>query len=99
MDVFNPGNELVGEEQDSLQGELAIAEVEKILQARSEKIKNHGIVVTFGTKPADKGDADTSRKGLVDTSLIFELRVFGLDAFELDGNFLAGDDVGALSRC
>ena len=98
MDVFDPGNELVGQEQDSLQGEFAVAEVEKILQARSEEVQNHGVVVTFGTKPADEGDADTSGKGLVDTSLIFELRVFGLDAFELNGNFFAGDDVSAWSR-
>ena len=94
VDVLDAGDKLICEEQDSLEGELAIAEVEKILQARSEEIKHHGIIVTLGSKPADEGNPDTSSEGLVDTSLIFELRVLGLDTFELDGNLFARDDVG-----
>ena len=33
MDVFNPGDELIGQQQDRLQGEFAVAKVEQILQA------------------------------------------------------------------
>jgi hypothetical protein len=94
VDVLNTGNELIGEEQDGLQGELAVAEVEEILQTGSEEVKDHCIVVTLGSEPADKWDSDTTSKGLIDTSLIFELGVLGLDALKLDGNLLAGDDVG-----
>ena len=35
MDVLDAGDELVGQEQDCLQGELAVAEVEHVLQART----------------------------------------------------------------
>jgi hypothetical protein len=37
MDVLDTGNELVGQEQDGLQRELAVAEVEQVLQARTEE--------------------------------------------------------------
>lgn len=95
VDVLNTGNELIGKEQDSLQGELAVAEVEEILKGGTEKIQDHGIVVTLGSEPANEWDANTSSKGLVDTGFILELRVLGLDALELDGNLLTGDDVSA----
>lgn len=32
VDVLDAGDELIGEEQDSLQGELAVAEVEEVLE-------------------------------------------------------------------
>lgn len=95
VDVFDTRDELIGEEQDSLERELPVAEVEQILETGAEEIKDHGIVVTLCSEPAHEGDADTAGQGLVDTSLIFELGVLGLDALELDGNLLAGDDVGA----
>lgn len=94
VDVLNAGDELVGEEQDGLQGELAVAEVEEILEGRAEQVQNHGIVVTLGAEPAHEGNSDTAGEGLVDAGLIFELRVLGLDALELDGDLLTGDDVG-----
>jgi len=95
VDVFDTRDELIGEEQDGLQGELAVAEVEQVLQAGTEKVENHGIVVTLGAEPSYEGDTDTTGQRLVNTSLILELRMLRLDALELDGNLLAGDDVGA----
>ena len=95
MDVLDAGDELIGQQKNGLQGELAVAEVEKILQAGSEEIKNHGIVVALGTKPADKWDTDTTGERLVDTGLIFELGVLGLDRLKLDGNFFTRDDISA----
>lgn len=59
MDVLNPGNELICKKQDSLQGEFAVAEVEEIFQTRSQKVEYHSIVVTFCSKPANKGNADS----------------------------------------
>lgn len=79
VNVFDAGDELIGEEKDRLQGEFAVAEVEEILQTGSEKVKHHGIVVTLGTEPANERNADTTGEGLVDTSLIFELRMLSLD--------------------
>jgi hypothetical protein len=95
VDVLNAGNELVGEEKHSLQGELAVAEVEEILQGRAEQVQDHGVVVALSTEPAHEWDTDTASEGLVDASFIFELRMLGLDALELDGDLLTGDDVGA----
>jgi hypothetical protein len=95
VDVLDSGDELVGEEQNGLEGELAVAEVEQVLQRGTKEIQDHGIVVALGTKPADEGNADTTCEGLVDAGLVFELRVLGLDALKLDGDLLAGDDVSA----
>lgn len=94
VDVLDAGDELVREEQDGLQRELAVAEVEEILQAGAEEIQDHSIVVALGAEPADKGDADAAGERLVDAGLILELGVLGLDALELDGNLLTRDDVG-----
>jgi hypothetical protein len=95
VDVLNTGDELIGEEQDGLQGEFAVAEVEEILQRGTEQIQDHGIVVTLGTEPAHEWDTDAASERLVDTGFILELRVLGLDALKLDGNLFARDDVGA----
>jgi hypothetical protein len=93
VDVFDPGDELIGKEEDGLQRELAVAEVEEILQARTEKVKNHGVVVTFSSKPANEGNPNTTSQRFVDASLIFELGMLGLDGFEFDGNFFPRYDV------
>jgi hypothetical protein len=60
MNVLNAGDKLIGEQQNGLQGEFPVAEVEEVLQTGSEKIKNHSIIVTFGTEPADEGNTDTT---------------------------------------
>ena len=93
VDIFDTGDELIGQEQNSLQGEFSVAKVEEIFQTRAEKVDNHGIIIALGTEPTDEGNADTTSEGLVDTGLIFELRVLGFDAFELDSNLFAGNDV------
>jgi len=98
VDVLDAGDELVGKEQDSLQGELAVAEVEEVLKRRAEQVQDHGVVVALGSEPADKGNANTAGERLVDAGLIFELGVLGLDALELDGNLLTRDDVGTYTR-
>lgn len=95
VDVLNAGDELISEEKNCLQRELAVAEVEQILKGGAKEIQYHGIIVTLGAEPADKGDADTSSKGLVDTGLIFKLGVLRLDALELNGNLFTRDDVGS----
>lgn len=95
VDVLDAGDELVGQEENRLQGKLAVAEVEEILEGGAEQVQNHGIVVALGAEPADERDADAASEGLVDAGLIFELGVLGLDALELDGNLLTRDDVGA----
>jgi hypothetical protein len=98
MDVLDAGDELIGEQEDGLQRELAVAEVEEIFQRGTEQIEDHGVVVALGAEPAHEGDTDTASKGLVDTGLILKLRVLSLDALKLDSNLLARDDVSAYGR-
>ena len=93
VDVLDAGDELVGKEKDRLQRELAVAEVEEVLQAGPEEVENHRVVVTFRAKPADKGYSDSTGERLVDAGFVLELGVLGFDALELDGDFLAGNDV------
>lgn len=85
--------ELVGEEKDGLEGELAVAEVEEVFERRSEKIEHHGVVVALHSEPPHKRHSNTTGERLVDLGLILELRVLGLDRLELDGDLLAGDNV------
>lgn len=95
VNVLDAGDELVGQEQDRLERELAVAEVEEILQRGAEKVEDHGVVIALGSEPTDKRNADTTSQGLVNASFILELGVLGLDALKLDGNFLARDNVGS----
>lgn len=95
MDILDAGDELISQKQDSLQRELAVAEVEEILQAGAEEVEDHGVVITLGAEPADEGNANATGEGLVDAGLILKLGVLGLDALKLDGNLFTGDDVSA----
>lgn len=95
MDVLDSRDQLVGQEENGLEGKFSIAEIEKIFERRTEEIEHHGVVVTLGSKPADERDTDTSGEGLVDSCFIFELRMFGLDGFKFDGDFFTRDDVSA----
>jgi len=54
-----------------------VAEIEKILERKSEKVKNHCVVITFRAKPSDKWHTNASGKSLVDLGFILELRVLG----------------------
>ena len=42
VNVLDPGDELIGEEQDGLQAELSVAEIEKVLQGwAAAKVDEH----------------------------------------------------------
>jgi len=71
--------QLISEQQDCLEREFAVAEVEEVLEGRTQKVDDHCIVVTFGTEPPDKGNANAASKGLVDLRLVLKLRMLGLD--------------------
>ena len=94
VDVLNPRDQLICQEEYRLQGEFPVAKVEEVFQARTKKVKDHSVVVTLSAKPTDEGDAYTAGKGLVDTGFILELRMLCLDALKLDCNLLSGYDVG-----
>lgn len=95
VDIFDAGDQLIGQEKNGLQRKFAVAKIEQVLQTGAEEVDDHRVVVTFSTEPTDEGDADTPSEGFVDAGFIFELWVLSLDAFELDSDLLAGDNVGA----
>ena len=95
VDVFNAGDELIRQEQDSLQREFAVAKIEQVLQAGAEKIKYHSIVITLCPEPANERNSDSSSERLVYTGLIFKLRMLGLDTLQFDGNLFSRNDVGS----
>lgn len=57
--------QLISEKKYSLETEFTVTEIEKILQAGTEQVQNHGVVVTFGSEPPDEGNTDASCKSLV----------------------------------
>lgn len=86
---------LVGKEQHSLERELAVAEIEEVLEGWTKEVDDHGVVVAFLAVPSDKGDTDAACERLVDFCLVLELRVLSLDRLELDGYLFARDDINA----
>jgi len=93
--VLDTVNHLICKHENCLEGELAIAEVEEILERRSQQIDNHDVVVTLDSVPMHIGDTNTAGKNLVEFGLVKKLRMLGLDGLKLDGNLLVGLDVGA----
>lgn len=57
MQVFDAREHLVGKHEDSLEAELAVAEIEEVLQTGAQQIYDHHIVVALYAIPADVGDA------------------------------------------
>jgi hypothetical protein len=86
-------NELVGEEESRLEAELAVAEVEEVLEGRTEQVEHHGVVVALDSEPPHERHTNSSGEGLIDLGLVLELRVLRLDRLELDGDLLTRDDV------
>jgi len=78
---------------ESLEAELAVAEIEEVFEGGTEKVKNHGIVITFCSEPPNERHANATRKCLIDLRFVFELGMLGLHRFKFDGNFLARDNV------
>ena len=87
--IDNNTDQLIRKQEHGLERELAVAEIEKILQRRPEEVEDHRVVVAFGTEPPNERNADTTSERLVDFGLVLELGVLGLDGFELDGNFFS----------
>ena len=95
VNVLDAGDELVGQQQDRLQGEFTVAEVEEILETGAEEVKDHGVIVALGSKPADERDADAAGERLVNAGLILELGMLRLGALELDGDLFSRDNISA----
>ena len=93
IDLHSNTYKLIGQEQDGLKRELAVAEVEEILQRWAKKVDHHRVVVAFRAEPPHERDTNATGEGLKNLGLVLELGMLGLDGLELDGDLLARDDV------
>ena len=71
--------QLISQKEHSLETELAVAEVEQILEGWSEEIDHHRIVIALGAEPANERDTDATSEGFVHLGFILKLRMLGLD--------------------
>jgi len=96
MNVLEARNELIREQQHSLQGELPSAVVEEVLQTGSQELECHHPVLAFRAVPVYSWDAVCAIKVFVDLDLVFELRRADLVVLEFERDFFAGFKVMAL---
>lgn len=87
---------LVSEHQNGLEGEFALAVVQKILEGGPKEVDDHHIVVAFDSEPMYVRDTDATLKDTVELGLIEELRMLGPDWLQLDGYLFVSADVGAM---
>lgn len=71
---LNPVDELVHYQQSSLETELALTELQKMLKGRPINISNHRTVIMLDPKPVQIGHADTALDNPVDFGLLLYLR-------------------------
>ena len=57
-------HQLVGQHQHRLQAEFPVAKVEQVLQARTQQVQHHDVVVPLHAIPPDVGDASCERSHL-----------------------------------
>ena len=60
VDELVPLQHLVGEHQDCLEGEFTFTVVEQVLQAGTQQIDDHHVIITFDSEPVDVGNANAS---------------------------------------
>ena len=53
VNVLYPRDELIGEEQDRFQAESPRAEVEEILETRTQQLHDHHVEIALGSAPFD----------------------------------------------
>jgi len=63
---------LIGNHERGLDGELALAEVERVFEAGAKEIHDHGVVVALDSKPMNRRDTSygNHEKKVLKTSLI-----------------------------
>lgn len=95
MHQFHTLEHLIGNHEDSLEGESAAALVELIFERRSEKVHDHEVVRILGSKVVDFGESRSVLQFTVDLVFVTQLRASGSVLLELDSNLFA---IGAHSE-
>lgn len=95
MHVFDSGNRLVGNEEDSLERKLSVAVVEQILQRRAEEVLDQYVEVAFLSKPVDSGYSHAAGQRLVRRLLFLEGPGIVSDMRGLHGYVVSGQKIGS----
>ena len=66
MHVLDPGHELIRQHQHRLQAQLSVTKVEQILQARSEQIHHHDVIITLHAVPSHVRDAGAALQDFIE---------------------------------
>ena len=62
MDELDPADHLVGQHEHGLHGEPPGAEVEEVLEARTQQVHHQHVVVSLLSVPSDVRDANATLK-------------------------------------
>jgi hypothetical protein len=79
---------LVCQNQDHLQAKLVVVTIEELLKGRAQELKNHGIIIAFHSKPANRWDTDDACKALIDAVFVLELGILHVNGLKFDGNIV-----------
>jgi len=84
---------LVCQNQDHLQAKLAVVMIEELLKGRAQELKNHGIILTFHSEPANRWDTNDAYEALIDAVFILELGILHVNGLKFDGNILFRNNI------
>jgi len=79
---------LVCQNQDCLQVKLVVEVIKEIFKGRAKMFKDHGIVIAFCSKPANRWDTNATYEAFIDLVFVVKLKVLRIDRLRLDGNVL-----------
>jgi len=86
--VLQTGNHLISEHADSLEGELARAELEQVFKGVAQQLHNQRFVVAFNAKPVDVGDTRGTFQKSVEFVFVFKLWKLCFQGFLFTSNRL-----------
>jgi len=95
MDVLQATDHLVDQHQHCLDGEVARAEVEQVLERGSQQVHDQGVEVLLLAVVTDTGEAHAAAQDAVQLGLVQQLRMTGVGTLHLDGHLLAALDAHA----
>lgn len=87
VDPFEPVQHLDGYDENRLDGELSLAEFEKLLNIGSKYIHNKDVIVALNAEPVDVRYPDAALEDLVDFGFILKLRRRLREKFHFNGDF------------
>lgn len=88
--VWRKAYQLVGDEKDSLEGEVFVTHLEEVLERGPEEVKDHDIKVSVLSRPHNPGYTRRARESLVYLRFLSDGTVTGYGWLEFDSDLLPG---------